>query len=180
MCRLQNRVDLETEVHLTNLKTNVGGAFRVLWTNIREVSGFHTVGLEFLDADGDLWAMAFPTGESGEDALAPQVWLECQRCHQKQLTPVPEAQGEFLAEGFRVVRQCKQCKATTPWGFYAEPVSPSVAPGPETESTLPPGAGKAPAPKAKPKVDLRAKGRAPLAMPIKVTRKKFGVPQVDI
>jgi hypothetical protein len=164
-CHLQNLVDLDTEVHLTNLQTNVGGTFRVLWTIIRDYNGLQPVGLELLDPEGDLWAMTFPAGEAGEDAVAPQVWLQCQGCHQKLLTPVPEAQGEFLCEGFRVARHCEQCRATAPWGFTTETQTDAPAPA---------------AAEAMPKEDQRAKGRAPLTMIVKVTRKKYGTTLQDL
>ena len=178
-CHLQNLVDLGTEVHLTNLQTNVGGTFRVLWTVIRDSNGLQPVGLELLDPEGTLWAMTFPAGESGEDAVAPQVWLECQRCHQKLLTSVPEAQGEYLCEGFQLARHCEQCRGTTPWGFTTE--TQVVAPAPGAEPGSPPSTSEAPAAAdVMPKEDQRAKGRAPLEMTIKVTRKKYGTTLQDL
>jgi len=173
---LRNLVDLETEVHLINLKNHVGGTFRVIWANTRELNGFHSVGLELLDRDGDLWEMTFPVAESGEAAVFPQVWLGCQRCHLKLLSAVPEAQGEFLCEGFQVARHCDQCRATTPWSFMAE-TQDVPSPGAETEG---PTTAASPRPERKPLEDHRAKGRAPLRMAIKVTRKKYGTPLEDI
>lgn len=177
---LRTLVELDSEVYLTNLKTNVGGTFRVIWTNTRELNGFHPLGLELLDPEGDLWAMTFPVAEPAEGAVVPQVWLECQRCHRKLLTPVPEARGEFFVEGFRVARHCEPCRATTTWGFTTQ-AEPAAPPAPEAEPETPPPATEAP-PASQPKrqEDQRGKGRAPLKMTIKVTRKKYGTTLEDI
>lgn len=160
VCHLQNLVDLDTEIHLTNSQTQVGGNFRVLWTSPRAPNGFQYVGLELLNPEGDLWAMSFPSVESAVDAVAPQVWLECQRCRQKLLAPVPEAQGEFLREGFRVARHCEPCRATTSWTLTAEPVSVELEPEQREEQ--------------------RGKGRVPLEMTVKVTRKRYGTKLEEI
>lgn len=174
---LRSLVDLETEVYVLNLKTNVGGTFRVIWTNTKQREGLHAVGLELLDPEGDLWAMTFPAAQSGKEAVLPLVWLECQRCHEKLLSAVPEAQGEFLCEGFRVARHCERCKATTPWSFTAEREAKAPKAEPETASAA---VEALPMPERELLEDQRAKGRVPLQMSIKVTRKKYGTTLEDI
>jgi len=175
---MRNLVDLDAEIHLISLKTNAGGTYRVLWLNTRETNGFHSVGLELLDSEGDLWAMSFPTPTPDVESAVPQVWLECQHCHQKLLTSVPEAQGEFLCEGFLVVRHCSQCKATRPWGITTEPESTSLEPQ-AAEAGPPPVKAAAPR-EGWPQEDLRGKGRAPIKMAIKVIRQKYGTTLEDI
>ena len=171
---LRTPVELDTEVHLINMRTNVGGTFRVIWTNTREVGGFHSLGLELIEPEGELWAMAFPTAEPGEEGVLPQVSLVCQRCHQRLLSAVPEARGEFLREGFRVARHCELCRATTPWSFTVGPQSAAPT-TPEGEAEAIPRAAEAPPAAGRTRQeDQRAKGRAPLQMAIKVTRKKYG------
>jgi hypothetical protein len=177
---LRNLVELDAEVHLTSLKTHVGGTFRVIWANTKAVNGVYPMGLRLVDAEGNLWAMTFPAAAPGEEGAFPQVCLECQRCHQKLLTPVPEARGEFLCEGFRVARHCEQCKGTAAWGFTTEP-QPAAPPASEAEpETLPSAVEAPPAPKPKRLEDHRLKGRARIQFPIKVTRKKYGTPLEDI
>jgi hypothetical protein len=176
--RIRSLVDLETEVHLTSLKTNVGGTFRVIWVNMRENNGFHAVGLELLDPEGELWEIEFPAPKPEAAQTIPQVWLECQRCHQKILTAVPEAPGEFLSEGFLIARHCETCKATTAWGITTESEPALVEP--EAVEAAPAPAEAVPEPMQKPHEDLRSKGRAPLQMLIKVIRLKYGTAFDDI
>ena len=57
MTRLRNLVDLETEVHVTNLRNAVGGTFRAVWVNTRARDGFHDIGLEVSDVAGDMWGI---------------------------------------------------------------------------------------------------------------------------
>ncbi len=162
MTRLRNRVDLETEVHVMNLQNSVAGTFRVAWINTRAHEGFHDIGLEQIEMEGDLWGIHFPPGEiSPEETVAP-VWLECQRCHEHTLAPVPEAEFEYLREGFLIARPCDRCKATTPWEFAVE-AEIVVEPGEVTGT------------KKKAAQDLRGKGRAAIKMKIKVIRRSSGL-----
>lgn len=178
MTRLRNLVELETEVHVTNLKNNVGGTFRVTWVNTRVQDGFHAVGLEVLEPEGDLWEIHFQPAQPEDNGMTAQAWLACQRCHQKLLTAVPEAEYEFLCDGFLVARPCDRCKATTSWEFTGaeEPAVPAPEPvqaGPETPDA-PTEAVKTP------REDLRVKGRAPIQMQIKVIRQKYGTILEDV
>lgn len=167
MTRLRHLVDLETEVHVTNLKNSVAGSFRVVWVNTRQHEGFHDLGLEFVDAEGDLWGIHFPPAKPQEDEAVARVWLECRRCHEKLLTSVPEAEYEYLSEGFLIAKHCDRCKATTPWEYAVE-----------AEIIAETGADAAARKKAL--KDLRDKGRAPIKMKIKVTRRVYGTPLEDI
>ncbi len=179
MTRLSNLVELETEVHVTNLENNLGGNFRVAWVNQRNDGGFHSLGLELIDSDGDLWEVHFPSAQPGEEEVTAQAWLECQRCHQKFLSTIPETEYEYLTEGFLIARACDHCRATTPWEITTEPAaSPPVSEEkPETRSV--PAKGKTRPPREE-REEKRGRGRAPLQMQIKVTRQKYGTEIVDI
>jgi PilZ domain len=167
MTRLRNLVDLETEVHVTNLKNAVAGTFRAVWVNTRARENYHDIGLELVDAEGDMWGIHFPPEEPPPDETIARVWLECGRCHDKALTTVPEAEYEYLSEGFLIARHCDRCRATTSWEFAVQ-----------VEIVAEEG--------SKPKIrkpkqdDLRVKGRAPIKMQIKVTRRVYGTPIEDI
>ncbi len=162
--RLRNLVDLESEVHVMSLKTNVGGTFRVLWVNTREVDGFHDVGLELIDPEGDLWELESAPAQSEAPAAVPQAWLECRRCHQRLLTPVPEVQAEYLREGLLLARHCETCKATTAWAAAESGAPPEAQPPSESVA----------------REDQRAKGRAPIEIMVKVIRRKYGTTIEDI
>jgi PilZ domain len=167
MTRLRNLVDLETEVHVTNLQNAVGGTFRTVWVNTRPSEGFHDIGLEVSDVAGDMWGIHFPPGEVPPEEASAPVWLECKRCRTHLLLPVPEAEFEYLREGFLIAKHCDQCKATTPWEFAVEAEIIVDDAGPTKL-------------KKKTEKELRVKGRAPVKMKIKVIRRTFGTPSEDI
>jgi PilZ domain len=167
MTRLGSLVDLEAEVHVTNLQNAVAGTFRVVWVNTRPQEGFHDIGLELVETDGDMWGIHFPPPEPGVDQAVAPVWLECKRCRAHLLTSVPEAEIEYLTEGFHIARHCEQCKATTPWEFAVE-AEIIVDADAEAEA------------RKKAEKELRNKGRAPIKMKIKVTRRVYGTPQEEV
>jgi PilZ domain len=166
MTRLRNLVDLETEVHVTNLQNAVAGTFRTVWVNTRPQEGFYDIGLEISEVEGDMWGIHFPAGEIAPDETVAPVWLECKRCRTHVLIPVPEAEFEYLREGFLIARPCDRCKATTPWEFAVE-----------AEIILEPGRAKT---KKMTEKELRHKGRAPIKMKIKVIRRAFGMATEEI
>lgn len=172
--RLESLVDLETEVHVTNLQNELGGTFRALWVNTRPQGRRHATGLELVQAEGELWP--FPADLVGRPELAPWAFLECRRCHEKLLLPVRETEDEFLSEGFVIARVCDRCKATTPWHFAPQAdaldleVHTSIDQDGETQWSL----------RKKRSKDMRRKGRAPLKMKIKVIRKTYGQTSEDI
>jgi len=168
IARLQNRVELEAELHVTNLANRVSGTFRVAWTNAARRDGGQDVGLELLEAEGNLWGMDFPAEADPEGATA-QAWLQCQRCHEGRLTSVPEAEDEFIRDGFLIARPCDHCRATTTWGF-----TPA-----ESAAEARRGAGGRAADEKSGR-DQRRKGRAPIQMKIQVTREKYGTVLEDI
>jgi len=174
--RLRNFIGLETEVHVTSVKSGVGGTFRVAWINTRNDNGFHSVGLELLDSEGELWPVGFPAARSEEAGVPSPVWLECFRCHDRLLTVVLEAEEEFLSEGFQISRHCDQCKATTAWELIFDEEPPILDP----EGLGLPGRSSGAGAETKPREDHRTKGRAPIQMPIKVIRRKYGMPIEDI
>lgn len=164
--RLRSLVDLETEIHITNLQNSLSGSFRVVWENTTSQEGFHAVGTELVDCEGELWPVDLLEASREDQASMPQAVLECQRCRQKHLTSVPETEGEFLRSGFRLARHCEECKATTPWAFLAETME-AIPADVEIE-----GEGL--------REEQRDKGRAPITMRIKVVRRIFGTPMEDI
>lgn len=174
--RLRNQIELETEVHLANLKNSLGGTFRVVWVNTHEQDGFHPVGLEALDLEGALWEIALPPGPSNPNAVLARTWLRCRRCQEKVLSAVPEAEEEFLSEGFIVARHCERCKSTTPWEYTQEGEPEMIVEPTPQESVAEP----VDAEEKQRREDLRKKGRAPLKMPIKVIRHKYGTTLEDI
>jgi hypothetical protein len=165
--RLQNLVDLETELYVINSDNNVGGLFRVLWVNTQPQEERHDVGLELIQADDDPWGISFPAEQEESAEPAAETWLACQRCHQRLLTSVPEAAAEFFYEGFRVSRTCDHCRATTPWEF-------APAETPEAGPTAAEAAGVGRIMKRKPYIESRTKGRAPIETDIKVIRAREG------
>jgi hypothetical protein len=171
--RLQNLVDLETELYVINSDNNVGGLFRVLWVNTQPQEERYDVGLELIQADDDPWGISFPAEQEESAEPAAETWLACQRCHQRLLTPVPEATAEFFYEGFRISRTCDHCRATTPWEF-------APAETPEAGPTAAEAAGVGRIRMRKPYIESRRKGRAPIETDIKVIRAREGTILEDI
>ena len=164
MTSLSNSVDLETEIHVTSLKNEVSGTYRVIWINTKPRNGRHEAGLELVESEGSLWDMEFPPpAESGKENLA-QAWLACNRCRQKVFSALPETEEEFLRKGFIVARPCDACKATTPWEF-----SPETAAAEELAAEA-----------RKQGINMRGKGRIPMRVRIKVIRKWFGQSLEDV
>jgi hypothetical protein len=174
--RLSKRVDLEIEVHVVNMQTQIGGIYRVAWINILPEQGWHSVGLELLDPEGEIWEPNSIYDGLGTADAAPAVLLECQRCYQRVHTTVPEAEPTSLREGFTIARPCDTCKATTGWGYVVEkPVAGEALAAAETA----PADGSADQSAESPK-DKRQKGRAPIQLKIKIIRTRYGMPTVDI
>ncbi len=158
MTRLSQPVELEAEVHLTSLKTEEAGIYRVIWVNRKARDGRHDVGLELVESEASLWRMEFPPAAGpGEETIA-RASLVCAQCGGKELSAVPEAEEEFLSDGFVIARPCETCKSTTEW-LYA----------PETPAAEAPTAGA-----GREGPELRGKGRAPMRVHIKIIRKLYG------
>ncbi len=165
MSRLHSLVELDSEVHVTCLKSNVAGNFRVAWVNARAQEGAYSLGLEVVETEGDLWGIHFPPATPEDEANTPSVWLQCQRCRESAKMPVPEAEVEYLSEGFLIAKPCERCRATTTWEFGVE------------AEILPAEDGGAPIAMQK---DQRGRGRVPMRTKIKITRRRFGTPVVDV
>src|SRR5579872_7310019 len=114
---LGERVDLDAELHITNMRNQVGGTYRVAWTSPYEEGSFR-VGLELLDPEGEIWEGDALLGDQDNGDGIANVMLECRRCHGTVSTEVPEAETAALIEGFTMARHCDTCKATTAWEFY--------------------------------------------------------------
>jgi Tfp pilus assembly protein PilZ len=174
--RLRERVDPDSELHITNMRTQIGGTYRVAWINTRAEQGLHAVGLELLDAEGVIWKPdSIPVGRETGDT-PPVVLLECQKCHQRVTTPVPEAETESLREGFIIARPCDACKATTGWVFAVE--KPPAAEARHHKETA--SAKVSAHLSAESANEHRVKGRAPIRLAIKIIRNKNGSVVFDI
>jgi hypothetical protein len=175
--RLRTVVTLESELHIMNVGTQVGGNFRVVWIHSPEGADVHSVGLEMLDAEGDIWAPESVPPVDPAGVAPPATVLECRRCHRKISMAVPEADADYVGEGFSIALACDACKATTAWAFTT---------GEATESASAPGAGSGGATvESAPKKrvftkDERTKGRAPLKILVKIIRLKFGKSFFDV
>jgi len=178
--RLQSLLDLDTEVHLMSLRTNVGAAFRTIWLNTQPVDGFRVIGLELVESEGDLWATDLPNPPPETEDVIIQTWLECLRCHQKDKIPLPEVPREFIGAGLVVERNCGRCKATTAWGFTQPAALPEEFAGPTSPAQAGELAQSASGAGAKYREEQRRKGRAPLRMPIKVIKRVYGSELADV
>jgi len=159
--RLRNRLDPDTEVHVTSKTTRQGGGFRTVWVNDRDHEGLYDIGLELLDVEGNIWGKSLDKKGEVPNVPIPEARLECERCHTALTTPVPEALDEFINEGFRISRHCDKCKGSTKWRFSTEAVEAArvrQADGPEE----------------------RRKGRAAIKMRIKVYCDRLGSIGEDI
>ncbi len=165
MARLRSQAELDSDVHVTSHKNGLGGTYHVVWLNAEPRGEYYELGLEIVETEGDLWEMAFPPAAGADEEILPEAWLECRRCGQKVFSTVPEAETEFLREGFRVARPCERCRSTTAWEFAL----PEAVAGPPGELIT-----KAP------EVDQRDKGRAPLRLRIKIIRRQLGAISEDL
>jgi hypothetical protein len=184
---LRNEVDLDSELHITNLQNEIGGIYRVAWTKDHPGEDWYTVGLELLDSEGEIWEAdsIIESQETGEGL--PEVTLACRRCKGTVTISVPEAETESLGEGFALSRHCDTCKATTGWNYVVEkPREPEALspPAPAVGQAASPAGGivapAAAAPNPSGRIENREKGRAPIRMAIKVTRNKYGRNLSDI
>jgi PilZ domain len=168
MTHLRSLVELDSEIHVTCLKSNLAGNFRVAWINTRAQDGIYNIGLEIVDTEGDLWGIHFQPAAPEDHAATPRVWLQCQRCGGSEEVPVPEAEVENLSEGFLIARHCESCKSTTSWEYAVEAEILPAEPGEQGEATT------------HSKKELRGRGRVPMKTQIKITCQRFGTPVVDV
>jgi hypothetical protein len=195
MTKIKNLVELDGEVHVVSTKNDIAGTFRVVWVNPLDHDGFHHLGLQMIEVEGDMWGLHFPDTQSVEDEASTEAWLECTRCHQKQLGGIPLSELEYLERGVVVSRACEKCKATTPWVF-AEEVETAAARASGAGSDIAPvpaGVLLAPyepvfetAPTPSPAAERtksandRTRIRVPLKLAIKITRDIYGTSIDDI
>ncbi len=175
--RLRTLIELESELHIMNIQGQVGGNYRVVWIHSPAGTDVRSVGLEMLDVEGDIWESNAGAPVDPAAAAPPAAVLECRRCHRKISWPVPEADAEYLSDGFSIALPCDACKATTAWVFTTQEA---------TDSASAPGAGSGgaageSAPRKRVYTrDERTKGRAPLKIQVKIIRSKFGKSFFDI
>jgi Tfp pilus assembly protein PilZ len=181
--RLRARVDLDAELHVTNMRTQIGGTYRVAWINTRAEQGRYPVGLELLDSEGEIWEPDSIPDDSETAHDAPAVLLECQRCRNRVSTVVSEAETDSLGEGFTIACPCDTCKATTGWVYSVEAPPAVDAPSHEEAPSVVEAAASADASAqqtAESSKDQRQKGRAPIRLVIKIIRTKYGLDVFDI
>jgi len=174
---LGESVELDAELHVTNLRSQIGGTYRTAWTSPYFDEGTYRVGLELLDPEGEIWGVEELPGAAEDAGPLPPTLLACRRCSGKVSAEVPEAEPGALIAGFLISRHCDTCKATTAWAFCAE-----EAPSPPAESEATEVAHEAaPAPRPTgPTRENREKGRAPIKLGIKITRSKYGMATHDV
>lgn len=182
--RLRERVNIENEVHLLNMQTQMGGTYRVAWVNSHPEQGSHPVGLELIEPEGEIWGP--DSIQEGSVDTTPTVMLECQRCSQRAIIPVPEAPDTFLHDGFTMARACDFCKATTGWTFVDGTPGAVKAHTAHFQVGRTPGATETASAKSSSRLtsgpfkEQRQKGRAPIRLAIKVIRNKYGLPIFDV
>jgi hypothetical protein len=188
----RNRVDLDSELHVTNVRNQIGGIYRVAWTNAQPQGELYRVGLELLDPEGEIWEADF-IFESADTGEIHPVSLECERCKGRISLPILEAHAENVRDGFSMSRTCDTCKATTGWVYAgAAPANTEAAPAPAatafqqvSQSPLASATASTAAPEQvtpfqQGGIDQRKKGRAPIRLSMKLTRKKYGKVIYDI
>jgi hypothetical protein len=180
--RLRERLNLETEIHITNMRVMVGGTFRVAWNGRTMEDGLRYVGLELVDPDGQIWEVDSVSNGAANLEELPRVVLECRRCLSKTSVQLTEVEPAALGEGFILSRNCEACKATTDWAFYVEKAASSeivtdaevvfeAAISPSNSPSLRQGI---------PIKENREKGRAPIKMGIKIIRSRYGMASNDV
>lgn len=192
MTKIKNLVELDAEVHVVSTKKDVAGTFIVVWVNTRDQDGFHHLGLQLIEAEGDMWEVHFPDSQGPEGEASTEAWLECLRCHQKQLGTVPLTELEYLDKGVHVARPCDKCKSTTAWEFAVEDRAATASPpaaGPAAQGVIAPyesvfdepaPAPAKPAGERPPGPDPRGRRRAALKLTLKVLRELYGTTVEDI
>jgi|GEM_PF-937220 Tfp pilus assembly protein PilZ len=195
MTRIKNLVELDSEVHVVSTKNDVAGTFSVVWVNTTDREGFYHLGLQLLQAEGDMWGIRFPATPSAEDESSAHAWLECTRCQRRHLASVPLSEMEFLGRGVLVARACDKCKATTPWAFAEEDQTTPATSLPEAShvAPLPPGvllsafepvyetpSATSNSPERRRGPNDRGKGRAPIKLRIKIIRDIYGTAIEDV
>ncbi|MGA2983537.1 MAG: PilZ domain-containing protein [Terriglobia bacterium] len=179
--RLPKLVDLDFELHVTNMRTQVGGIYRVAWINTRPEQGLYSIGLELLDADGEIWEPGSIPDVRETGDVAPVVSLECQRCYQTISTSLHEVETASLGEGLTIALPCDTCKSTTSWAYVVEEPIAADAPLKAGGAAGAKASANGPAHQSAESLkDLRQKGRAPIHLAIKITRTKYGLPIFDI
>jgi hypothetical protein len=71
-------------------------------------------GVEFLDANANLWDIDFPPLAKSEEAVA-RVLLECERCRLREVVYLNEFEVEVFQVNRRLSRTCKRCGESRYW-----------------------------------------------------------------
>src|SRR5271169_1618237 len=58
MTRIKSLVELDSELHVVSVKNNVAGTFSVVWVDTHARDGFHHLGLQILNSEGDMWGLS--------------------------------------------------------------------------------------------------------------------------
>ncbi len=181
--RLGQRLDLNSELQVTDMRTSRGGAYRVVWMSPCTQEGMSFLGLELLDPKADIWRPGSVADTAANEHAAPAALLECRQCSQRISTPQSEVDPEYITEGFTITHQCDTCNAETGWTYCGEAslaveappleqAAPPLEATPATEATA-----ESPARRF---AERRQIARMRLGLPIKVIRAKVGQPVYEL
>ena len=181
--RLGQRLDLNSELQVTDVRTHRGGAYRVAWMSPCAQEGMSFLGLELLDPKADIWRPGAPSETAEKENTVPAALLECQQCAQRISTPLSEVDSQYITEGFTIIHQCDTCNAETGWTYCGEtPMAANPLPleqaAPPLEAT-PAAEGPLESPTRR-FAERRQIARTRLGLPIKVIRSKIGQPVYEL
>lgn len=126
-------------------------------------------GVEFLDANANLWEIDFPPLATSEDAVG-RVLLECERCQMREVVYLNELEVEVFQVNRRLSRTCKRCGETSNWW---EPVALGAAERAELADQMEAEAAAPPEPPRR-TVNERKFGRVELKMGACIRHSQFG------
>lgn len=125
---LSRKLVPEQEITVRCLTTSKEADARVVGQIGGEGGKFY-YGIEFLDAQVNVWDIDFPPLADSESAVA-RVLLECHHCHTRELAYLDEFEAEVFEANKCLSRHCKRCADTSFW-------MPSAAPAPTEQMPVP-------------------------------------------
>lgn len=114
----------EQEILVRCLKTGVESEARVVGQVGKSAAGYF-YGIEFLDANLNVWAIEFPPLTESQNAVA-RALLECGHCHSQELVYLNELEAEVFETNKSLSRRCKRCNDTALWKQAANNLSNQV------------------------------------------------------
>jgi hypothetical protein len=103
----------EQEILVRCLKTGLESEARVVGQVGKSSAGYF-YGIEFLEANLNVWGIEFPPLNESENAVA-RVLLECGHCHSQELVYLDELEAEVFETNKSLSRLCKRCNDTALW-----------------------------------------------------------------